>query len=337
MKKGTYGARRTRGLIAILWSSLGMMLLVSSLQAQRLPEPLHPLPKVNLDPAKVALGQRLFHDPRLSRDDSLSCASCHNLNQGGDDQQRVSTGVGGAQGPINAPTVFNSGFNFSQFWDGRAASLEDQIDGPVQAPIEMGSKWSDVVAKLRQDPSYQSAFTTLYPGDGIQRHTIKDAIATFERSLVTPSRFDQYLLGNAEAISADEKKGYSLFKSYGCIACHQGANIGGNMYQYFGVMGNYFQDRGNITEADYGRYNVTGKEKDRFKFRVPSLRNVALTAPYFHDGSAQTLHEAVAVMAKYQLGRNLPAQDLNLIVKFLESLTGKLDSQSMSQHNVAKQ
>ena len=337
MKEDTYCTRRSRGLMSILWQSLGIMLLVSSLQAQSLPEPIHPLPKVKLDPAKVDLGRRLFHDPRLSRDDSLSCASCHHLDKGGDDQQRVSTGVGGAQGRINAPTVLNSGFNFSQFWDGRAASLEEQIDGPVEEPIEMGSKWSDVIAKLRQDPGYQSAFTTLYPGDGIQRHTIKDAIATFERSLVTPSRFDKYLLGDADAISADEKKGYGLFKSYGCVACHQGANIGGNMYQYFGVMGNYFEDRGNITEADYGRYNVTGKEKDRFKFRVPSLRNVALTAPYFHDGSAQTLHEAVAVMAKYQLGRNLPDQDLNLIVTFLESLTGKLNSQSASPSNVAKQ
>ena len=330
MKTGIYRTRRTRGLTSILWGALSLIVLATSLQAQNLPEPIHPLPKMKLDPAKVDLGRRLFHDPRLSRDNTLSCASCHNLATGGVDQQRVSTGVGGVKGPINAPTVFNSGFNFSQFWDGRAASLEDQIDGPLQAPIEMGSKWSDVIAKLRKDPSYPNMFNVLYPGDGIQRHTIKDAIATFERSLVTPSRFDRYLQGNTYAISPDEKKGYERFKSYGCIACHQGTNIGGNMYQYFGVMGDYFRDRGNVTDVDYGRYNVTGKEKDRFKFRVPSLRNVALTAPYFHDGSARTLHEAVAVMAKYQLGRILPDQDLNLIVKFLESLTGTLEAQGTS-------
>lgn len=335
MKTGTHRIHCIRGLASILWGYLGAILLVSSLQAQGLSEPLHPLPKVTLDSAKVELGRRLFHDPRLSRDDTLSCASCHNLAQGGVDRQRVSTGVGGAKGPINAPTVFNSGFNFSQFWDGRAASLEDQIDGPLQAPAEMGSKWPDVIAKLRQEPSYQSAFSALYP-DGIERHTVKDAIATFERSLVTPSRFDRYLSGDADAISVDEKKGYARFKSYGCIACHQGANIGGNMYQYFGVMGNYFRDRGNITKVDNGRYNVTGKEHDRFKFRVPSLRNVSLTSPYFHDGSAKTLPEAVAVMAKYQLGRLLPEPDLSLIVKFLESLTGETEGHGVSQGELAK-
>ncbi len=284
-------------------------------------EPIHPLPEVKLDPDKVALGKRLFHDQRLSGDNSVSCASCHNLKAGGVDRLRVSKGVRGTEGGINAPTVFNSGFNFSQFWDGRAKSLEDQIDGPVHAAAEMDSNWPDIIAKLKREPIYQNTFRQLY-SEGITSHTIKDAIATFERSLVTPSRFDQYLRGNTRAINAEEKKGYEHFKSYGCIACHQGVNIGGNMYQYFGVMGDYFADRGHITTADYGRYNVTGKERDRFKFKVPSLRNVALTPPYFHDGSAKTLEDAVKVMAKYQLGRSIPEPDLKAIIQFLRSLTG---------------
>ncbi len=284
-------------------------------------EPIHPLTEVKLDADKVALGKRLFHDQRLSGDNSISCASCHNLNAGGVDRRRVSKGMRGADGNINAPTVLNSGFNFSQFWDGRAASLEEQIDGPVHAAVEMDSNWPDIIAKLKQDQDYQRAFQQLYP-DGIKSHTIKDAIATFERSLVTPSHFDQYLRGNASTISEEAKKGYEHFKNYGCIACHQGINIGGNMYQYFGVMGDYFKDRGNITTADYGRYNVTGKEHDRFKFKVPSLRNVALTPPYFHDGSAKTLEDAVEVMAKYQLGCPILERDRQEIVQFLQSLTG---------------
>ncbi|ETX09037.1 MAG: cytochrome B6 [Candidatus Entotheonella gemina] len=322
-----------RHVVLTLLITLHVMLWASSLKADTISEPLHPLPDVKLNPSKVELGKRLFHDQRLSGDNSISCASCHSLKTGGVDRLRVSKGVRGAEGGINAPTVLNSGFNFSQFWDGRATNLEDQIDGPVHATLEMDSNWPDIIAKLKQDPSYQSTFKKLYP-EGIQSHTIKDAIATFERSLVTPSRFDQYLQGNQRAISEEEKKGYEHFKSYGCVACHQGVNIGGNMYQYFGVMGNYFEDRGQITAADYGRYNVTGKERDRFKFKVPSLRNVALTPPYFHDGSAKTLDDAVKVMAKYQLGRNMPEQDRKLIVQFLQSLTGL--SVGADQETVAK-
>ncbi len=303
---------------------LGLGLLASPprLYAADLNEPIKPLPEVSYDPGKVALGKRLFHEPRLSRDNTIACASCHALDQGGVDRLRVSKGVGGAEGGMNAPTVFNSGLNFRQFWDGRAGSLEEQADGPVHAAPEMASSWPEAMTKLKQDPEYQRAFTALYP-TGMTPQTMKDAIATYERSLVTPSRFDKYLRGEATAITAEEKQGYELFKSYGCIACHQGTNVGGNMFQYFGVMGNYFQDRGNITEADYGRYNVTKKEQDRFMFKVPSLRNVALTPPYFHDGAAKTLEEAVAVMAKYQLGRTMPEQDRSVIIQFLRSLTGE--------------
>jgi cytochrome c peroxidase len=292
------------------------------------PEPITPLPlEIHLDQRKVELGHRLFLDSRLSRDNSTSCGSCHGLATGGTDRRRQSLGIGGAQGDVNAPTVFNSGFNFRQFWDGRAASLEDQIEGPLNHPKEMGSNWPEVLHKLSEEPSYVTAFRTLYP-DGIQATNVKDAIATFERSLVTSnSRFDKFLRGDRDALTERERAGYQRFKTYGCVSCHQGMNVGGNMYQKFGVAADYFADRGNITKADLGRFNVTGLERDRYRFRVPSLRNVAVTAPYFHDGSAATLVDAVKVMAKYQLGRPLSVEDRDLIVNFLFTLTGEYEGQ----------
>ena len=287
-------------------------------------EPIKPLPlEQKLDPRKVELGRKLFHEPKLSRDDTISCASCHDLGKGGVDGRARSLGIGQAEGTINAPTVFNSAFNFKQFWDGRADTLEDQAAGPMQAASEMGSTLEQVVAKLRASPAYAAEFRTMY-ADGIQSKNITDAIAQFERSLVTVNaRFDQYLRGNDAALNAEEKEGYRKFKTYGCTSCHQGVNVGGNMFETLGVMADYFIDRGNITKADYGRFNVTGREEDRYVFKVPSLRNVALTAPYFHDGSAATLEEAVAVMGKYQLGRPLPPEDAGQIVKFLKTLTGE--------------
>ena len=189
-------------------------------------------------------------------------------------------------------------------------------------PGEMGSNWPEVLGKLGQDPTLLGQFKLLYK-DGLQPYNIQDAIATFERSLVTSSRFDRYLRGDPGAINDDEKRGYQLFKSYGCAACHQGVNVGGNMYQKFGVMGDYFKGRANITEADLGRYAVTKKESDRHVFKVPSLRNVELTAPYFHDGSATSLEAAVEVMFRYQLGRPAPAADRTLIIGFLKTLTSE--------------
>jgi cytochrome c peroxidase len=287
-------------------------------------EPIQPIPlHIELDPKKVALGEKLFHDPRLSHDNSLACASCHNLATGGADHKVRSLGRQGAEGPINTPTVFNSGFNFRQFWDGRAATLEEQMDGPVHNPKEMGTNWREIVGKLKNIPEYVTAFTALYR-DGLQPSNIKDAIATFERALYTPNaRFDKYLRGDTNAITAAEKAGYELFKSVGCIACHQGIGVGGNMFQVFGVLQNYFADRGNITQADLGRFNVTGDAQDRHVFKVPSLRNVAVTPPYLHDGSVDQLEEMVAVMAKYQLGRTLPPEETELIVMFLKTLTGE--------------
>ncbi len=277
----------------------------------------------NLDSATVSLGEALFNETRLSADNSISCAHCHNLDQGGVDGLPRSFGVKGEKGGINTPTVFNAALNLAQFWDGRATTLEEQIDGPVQNPKEMGSRWPDVVAKLNADADYVQRFQQIY-GDGISAANIRDAIATFERSLITiNSRFDRYLRGDDTAISVAEKKGYELFKAYGCVACHQGANVGGNMFQQMGVMREYFVERGNLTDADNGRSDVTGLEEDRHFFKVPSLRLAVLTAPYFHDASASTLEQAIATMAKYQLGRNIPDEDVASIIGFLHTLPGE--------------
>ncbi|HZW26781.1 MAG TPA: cytochrome-c peroxidase [Gallionella sp.] len=286
-------------------------------------EPILPLPAVPpLPSGKVALGDKLFHDPRLSHDDSIACASCHILSKGGVDQSRFSVGIYGAVGDVNAPTVFNSALNIAQFWDGRAGSLEEQAIGPVHNPVEMGSNWTEVIAKLRADKEYPALFKREYP-DGISPANIAEAIATFERSLVTPNaKFDRHLRGEKDALSGEEQEGYRRFVNHGCVSCHQGVAVGGNMFQRFGVMGDYFKGR-TSRKADMGRFNVTGLEEDRHVFKVPSLRNVAVTQPYFHDGSARTLSDAVRVMGKYQLGKDLSDEDVRLIVAFLSTLTGE--------------
>lgn len=288
-------------------------------------EPIQPIEAINhLNPQKIDLGQKLFEDKRLSHDNQVSCASCHNLKTGGTDRKMRSIGIHGAVGIISAPTVLNSGFNFSQFWDGRAATLEKQIDDPVQSSIEMGSTWPEVVEKLKASPEYVHDFRRIY-NDDIQSEHVKDAIAEYERSLSTPnSRFDRYLRHDPNALTARELQGYKLFKSFGCASCHQGMNAGGNMYQKLGVMAPYFSDRGRITKADLGRFNVTGDTRDMYMFKVPSLRNVELTPPYFHDGNAATLPAAVRMMAKYQLGRHLTDPEVDLMVEFLKTLTGEL-------------
>jgi cytochrome c peroxidase len=287
-------------------------------------EPIVPIPRtLPLDERKVALGRRLFHDPRLSADNSIACASCHALSKGGVDGSPQSVGIRGQRGAMNAPTVFNSVFNFRQFWDGRAATLEDQVDGPVHNPLEMASDWPAILVKLAADPGYRNAFRGIYP-DGMQPANIKNAIAEFERSLTTPdSRFDRYLAGDRSALTWEEVKGYQLFKNYGCIACHQGVNVGGNVYERLGVMERYFPTERDAKPADIGRMAITGRAEDRHVFKVPSLRNVALTGPYFHDGSVATLEQAVSIMGRFQLGVSLPPEEVALIVKFLQTLTGR--------------
>lgn len=293
--------------------------------------PISPIPDVipDLDLKKVALGKSLFNETRLSHDNTIACASCHQLEHGGDDGVRFSIGIKGQLSGVNAPTVFNSVFNFRQFWNGRAKNLEEQAAGPIHNPLEMGSNWIEVIAKLKQDPIYVQVFSQSYK-NGITSDNIADAIATFVRSLITPnSRFDKYLKGDAKALTPYELSGYALFASYGCISCHQGVNIGGNLYEKLGIMRDYFAERGNITEADQGRYALTRNPDDMHKFKVPSLRNIALTAPYFHDGTAQTLEQAVIVMAAYQLGASLPGEDVSRIVAFLRTLTGEYDGKPL--------
>lgn len=305
--------------ILSLWLGLTLPALAAPLD-----EPLKPLPPVPVqDGARVELGRQLFNETRLSVNNTLSCASCHRLETGGADNKAFSIGFDGKQVALNTPTVFNASLNFKQFWNARVDTLEAQIEQVVVNPVEMGSDWEKVVETLSALPNYQTAFKQSYV-DGVTAANVQDALATYERTLLTPnSRFDQYLQGNTEILTREEKYGYQRFKDYGCIACHQGANIGGNMYQKFGVMGDYFKARGNPTEADLGRYLVTKDEEDRNVFKVPSLRNVAVTAPYFHDASAKTLEEAVDVMFKYQLGRTPSTEDKSLIIQFLKTLTGE--------------
>lgn len=292
--------------------------------AAPLDEPIKPIPAPSKqDPARVALGRKLFYEVRLSGNDKVSCASCHELSKGGVDRLDRSKGFSGRSTTVNAPTVFNAALNFRQFWDGRVDSLEAQIDVVIQNPVEMGATWAGIITKLSQDPQYQRAFAIAYR-DGVTKANIQNALASFERTLLTPnSRFDRYLRGEATAISDVEKKGYAKFKQYGCIACHQGVNVGGNMFQKFGVMGDYFAKRGGVTDADLGRYLITRNPDDKHVFKVPSLRNVALTAPYFHDAGAKTLEEAVDIMFRYQLGRVVADDDKQAIVTFLNTLTGE--------------
>ncbi|MBA2320642.1 MAG: cytochrome B6 [Deltaproteobacteria bacterium] len=283
--------------------------------------PLRPLaPLVDLDPKAVALGRRLFGDPRLSANRKVSCASCHHIPSGGDDARKISIGIGGVEGSINAPTVIGAALNSTQFWDGRAPSLEAQVGGPIENPLEMGSSWPAVLEAIGRDPEYVAQFEALF--GGVTQAGVESAIADYERTLIpVGNRFDRYLSGDTEALSAQERHGYDLFVSYGCASCHQGANVGGNLFQKLGVARDYFaeQDRP-VTRADLGRFNVTGRADDKHVFRVPSLRMVSQTAPYFHDGSAASLDEAVAVMARFQLGREIPVSERVDVVAFLVSL-----------------
>jgi cytochrome c peroxidase len=287
-------------------------------------EPITPVPRaVALDAAKVRLGETLFHDPRLSRGDVLSCASCHRLDEGGDDNRARAPGADGELLDFNAPTVFNAALSFRLNWRGNFRTLEEQIDAVLLEPSLMNTTWQELLPKLDADAPYREAFAAIY-GSGPARALVLDALATFERSLLTPdARFDRYLRGERAALEAEERRGYELFKAYGCAACHQGVNVGGNLFQKFGIFYDPFGESNAVSEADLGRLAVTGEEADRHVFRVPSLRNVALTAPYFHDGRTASLEEAVDTMAKSQLGRPLTARDIDLIVAFLRTLTGE--------------
>jgi cytochrome c peroxidase len=286
--------------------------------------PFEPLPEVKVDEKKVELGRRLYFDTRLSGDGTLSCASCHAFDKGGADAAKTSTGIRGQLGPINSPTVLNAHLNFVQFWDGRAKDLEEQALGPVENPLEMGTTWPEVIERLKADAIYVERFDELYD-DGLTKENVANAIAEFERSLSTPAPFDRFLAGDEDAISEEAKRGRDLFVATGCPACHAGPGLGGTMYQKFGLLEDYFPIRGGeLTDADLGRFNVTKNEADKHMFKVPLLRNVALTAPYFHDGSVDDLGKAVEIMARVQLRKTLTPDEVKAIVAFLESLTGEL-------------
>uniref|UniRef100_UPI00404716FC cytochrome-c peroxidase n=1 Tax=Aliarcobacter sp. TaxID=2321116 RepID=UPI00404716FC len=273
-----------------------------------------------LNHEKIKLGKMLFFDTKLSSDNSISCASCHDLANGGDDNKKYSKGVNNKLGNINTPTVLNSRFNFVQFWDGRSKTLEEQVIGPIHNPIEMNSNFKEIIQKLNEDNNYKNIFYKIYK-ENINEKNIINAIVEFEKSLVTPnSKFDKYLNGDETALNEKELKGYELFQSYGCISCHNGVNIGGNLFQKIGIMNIYF----NEDEANLGRYNITKKEEDKFYFKVPSLRNVALTSPYLHDGSINDLKETVKIMVEYQVGTFIEEKDLDTLVDFLNTLTGEL-------------
>lgn len=285
-----------------------------------LAEPIRPLPaSAGADPARAALGRALFHDLRLSSDNTQSCASCHQLDKGGADGRAQPAGASGLLNKFNTPTVYNSVYNFRAGWTGRHSGIDGLLDHVVGRPTVAASTW-DLVASRLTGGGMGAHFNLVY-NDDVSGALVKDALAHYLRSLVTPSRFDRYLRGDKNAISAEEKLGYARFKSYGCVSCHQGINVGGNMYQKFGAMRELAP--GAAMAADLGRYELTKREADRNLFRVPSLRNVALTAPYLHNGSVATLDEAVDAMFKYQLGRAAPAQDKALIIRFLHTLSGE--------------
>ena len=286
-------------------------------------EPIQPLPtSVNVDSAKAAFGKKLFFDKRLSADDSISCASCHDVSAWGAEPRAVSEGIKRQLGERNSPTVYNSTFNFKQFWDGRADTLSHQAEAPVINPVEMGmASWPDVIRKLENVPEYMEAANNLF-GQPLSKQVVVDAIAEFEKTLVTAnSPFDRYLLGDARAITPLQKKGYELFKSYGCVACHQGVNVGGNMFQKFGVLEDITMSNASLSD-DLGRYTVTKNEWDKRVFKVPSLRLATKTPPYFHNGSVKTIQEAVDIMIKFQLGREVPSTHRDAIITFLDSLVG---------------
>jgi cytochrome c peroxidase len=287
-------------------------------------EPIQAIPQqIEVDRPKVALGEKLFQEVRLSKNNRKSCLSCHSFSLGGADRISHSIGINGTTTLVNTPTVFNVRFNFRFNWDGKFTNLADHLDALMTNPRTMGTQWPEAIRALQQVPDYMHSFGRIY-ADGVTETNIKDALVAYELSLNTPNaRFDRFLRGDKTALTATEKKGYRLFKANGCISCHQGMNVGGNMFQSFGIVGDYLAERGRVTPADLGRFNVTKKEVDRGVFRVPSLRNVAVTAPYFHDGSAQTLQQAISQMTKYQLGRSLPTEQIELIAEFLHTLTGE--------------
>ena len=282
-------------------------------------EPIQPIePAKIMSPGMVELGKKLFFDPRLSKSGFISCNSCHNLSMGGSDNLKTSIGHNWQQGPINAPTVLNSSLNVAQFWDGRALTLQDQAGGPIANPGEMASTHALAISVLQSIPAYVAEFKAVFGRETVTIAEVTQAIAAFEETLVTPnSRFDKWLKGDKGALTNAELEGYELFKDSGCTACHNGSAAGGNTFQKMGVVEPY-----QSTSPAEGRVAVTKEEADRFNFKVPTLRNVEMTYPYFHDGEAATLTQAMDTMGRIQLGRKFTEAENAKIVAFLKTLTG---------------
>ncbi|HRP22795.1 MAG TPA: cytochrome-c peroxidase [Thauera sp.] len=282
-------------------------------------EPIKPIePAKVAEPAKVELGKKLWFEPRLSMSGIISCNTCHNLSRGGTDNLKTSIGHGWKAGPVNSPTVLNSSLAIAQFWDGRAANLQEQAGGPIQADVEMNMPHTLALDVLQSIPGYVSEFKAVFGKEQIDMDMVTAAIAAFEETLVTPNaRFDQWLKGDDKALNANELAGYTLFKESGCVACHNGPAAGGTSFQRMGVVEAY-----QSTSPAEGRSAVTGVDADRFNFKVPTLRNVEMTYPYFHDGEAATLEQAVDIMGRLQLGRTYSEDEIGNIVAFLKTLTG---------------
>lgn len=299
--------------------ALTVSMSVAAFAAPQTNEPIQPIePYAVTDQAKVELGKQLFFDPRLSKSGFISCNSCHNLSMGGSDNLPSSIGHNWQEGPINSPTVLNSSLNIAQFWDGRAADLKAQAGGPIDNPMEMGFTHDLAVKVLTSIPQYVQSFKNVYNVEKITINEVTDAIAEFEKTLVTPNApFDKWLKGDEGALTAEAKAGYKLFKDVGCTACHNGPAVGGNSFQKMGLFEEYVT--ANPAEGVAG---LSGNDLDRFKFKVPTLRNVELTYPYFHDGAYWDLDDAVDVMARLQLGRKLEKDQISQITTFLKSLTG---------------
>lgn len=299
-------------------------------------EPIAPLPRepIAVDRAHADLGRALWFDPILSGGDpgdplshgEVTCETCHQLERAGTDGLDHSAAPGRPHSGVNVPSVFNLAHVFRFSWSGRFDDMDDILHVAMTSPAAMATRWEDAVARLQASSPHRDAFARTFT-EGVTIDTLRAALRAFVLTLTTPDApFDRWLRGDRSAIDAEAIEGYRLFREYGCSSCHQGVNVGGNMYQRFGVMRDYFADRGDVRPADLGLFEGTQREEHRHVFRVPSLRNVALTAPYFHDGTADTLEEAVATMARYQLGRPLAPEHLAHIVAFLRTLTGRLDA-----------
>jgi len=313
----------------VLCSVLGFWCLLSSqVTLADIKEPIKPIPQtIKLDTQLFQLGSLIFYDKRLSKNKNVACDSCHKASEGLAENISFSTSSNGKLRNRNTQSLFNSTYLAYLHWDGKFSSLEELSRRGMKGATS--NSWENILEFLKNDEQYAKIFLSIF-SDGVTKNNVSKALAEYQKSYITPnSAFDQYLRGDKTAMSMKQKHGYTLFKNYGCVSCHNSMTIGGQMFAKLGQFGNYFKDRGDIKDADYGRYRVTNRESDRFKFRVPSLRNVALTAPYFHDATQKTLKDAIQTMAKYQLGRSLSEDDTFAIESFLKTLTGTFNGKPL--------